>query len=670
MLSILIAAFAAPAIHAVEPGSVESFFRPSEFSQVTISPDGSRVAARHIGENYEMNLLLVDADSLVESNTPNVSMLTSFETGGVADYMWKNSERLLFRGQADIREEGASGGNFVAAYSIGIDGSQPRTFLTRYCQTAGARGQGCYTVNENRDYVAFNYQSILDRQGDDDQYVILSMNPSMASPYADVFRLDTRSGRINKVEDSPGTFMQWFADSNHQRRAAVSHVRGSLMMQLMYRETEDDEWRSVYEFEAQEAQVFGFDTDNQHIIILSRRDTDKFSVYRLNPDTGQTGDPIISDPIYDIETIRFTGNRDQQRSIAWAETRGDTPRKYFMNEEIQGVQETIDYYFPDTINDLVSWDDDRNRFIVHAWNDRQPGRYYLLDMEAGKLRFLFDQRPWQNPEEQGEMRTIEYTARDGLLIRGYITLPPGYVDGEPVPLILNPHGGPYGPRDEYGWAREAQFFASRGWATLQVNYRGSGGYGRHFETSPYRQWGLQMQDDLTDAVQWAVEQGFTSEDRMCIYGASYGGYATLQALVSTPDLFQCGVSYVAVSSLTALLDLDTRRSTAEFRDTFMGTVMTRYLGDASNDADMERLRATSPLYHVENIEVPLLAIHGEADPRVDIDTQFYPLVRELRSQDKDFEQIVGAYEGHGFFTGEVTIDLYTRMAEFLSRHLD
>jgi dipeptidyl aminopeptidase/acylaminoacyl peptidase len=662
--------FAAPALYAVEPGSVEAFFRPSEFTQVTLSPDGTRIATRHSGENYENNLLLLDADSLVESNQPEVQAITSFEVGGVGGYIWKNNDRLLFFGQADIREEGASGGSFVGAYSIGVDGSQPRKFLSRYCQAAGNRGQGCYPVNEQRDYVALTgFGNILDVQRDNDRYLTIASGSAMASPYADVFRIDTRTGRLNKIEDSPGTFTQWFVDGNQQRRLGVAHIRGTVESQLMYRATEDDEWQAIYQFELQDAQVYGFDGDNHHVIIRSRRDSDRFAVYRMNPDTGDLGEAVISDPEYDIETVYFTGIDGGTQSLAYGRTRGDIPRKYFVSDELAAVQETIDYYFPDTQNDLVSWDDAENRFIVRAWNDRQAGRYYLLDLAAGKLRFLFDARPWQNPEEMGEMRTIEYTARDGTHIEGYITLPAGW-DGEPVGLILNPHGGPYGPRDQYGWAPEAQFFASHGWATLQVNYRGSGGYGRHFEQSPYRQWGLEMQDDLSDAVAWAIEEGYTESDNVCIYGASYGGYATLQGLTATPELYQCGVSYVAVSSLTSLLDLDTRRSTAEFRDTFMGTIMRRYLGDPSNAEDMERLRATSPLYHVENIRVPLLAIHGEADPRVDIDTQFYPLVRELRSQDKDFEQIVGAYEGHGFFTGDVTIDLYTRMAAFLGRHLN
>jgi len=666
------ALLATTAATAVQPGSVEAYFRPSEFGQVSLSPDGRHIATRRIGDDYEMNLLVLDADTLVESNTPNARAITSFETGGVAAYMWKNDERLIFVGQADLLAEGPAGGNFVGAYSIGIDGSEPRRFLERYCYEAGNRGQFCRPSNSNRDAVFLDFSNILSRQADNDRYLTIQMGEGGSfSPYKDVYRLDTRTGRINQIEDSPIRFLRWYSDSEGDLRLAVMNEPGTIDYHVMYRDEADGEWRTILTYSNDEVDVQGFDSDDRHVVVRSRMGRDKFAVFRLDSATGDLGAPVIEDPDFDIETVRFTSSdQDQRPGIAYAATRGDIPRRYYVDAALQEVQDTVDYYFPDTQNTLESWDDAHNRFIIRAWNDRQPGRYYLLDMEAGKLRFLFDARPWQNPEEMGEMRPIEYTARDGVLIRGYITLPPGYQDGDPVPLILNPHGGPYGPRDDYGWSYEPQFFASRGWATLQVNYRGSGGYGAHFETMAYRQWGLEMQDDLTDAVAWAIDQGFADPDHVCIYGASYGGYATLQGLVKTPDLYACGVSYVAVSALDTLLDTDTRNRGSQMGNTFWSTIMQRYLGELGNDADMERLRATSPLYHVDRIRVPLLAIHGEADPRVDIDTQFYPLVRALRGQNKQFEQIVGPYEGHGFFTGEVTIDLYTRMAEFLSRYLD
>jgi dipeptidyl aminopeptidase/acylaminoacyl peptidase len=654
---------------AVEPGSIDAYFRPSEFSQVSISPDGVHIAARRSGENYETNIILMNADSIVEQNRPEVSALTSFEVGGVGNYMWKTNDRLVFIGQADIREEGAAGGSFVAAYSIGIDGSQPRKFLDRYCQTAGNRGQFCYPVNDRRDFVGLSFDRVLDRQIDDDRYITVFAGESMRSTYTDVFRIDTRSGRLNKVEVGPAGMMEWFPDNQGALRLGRGHVRGTPTHEILYRETEDSEWQSVHTFEDDDVWIVGFDADDRHIIILSTEGYDQRVMLSFDPVTGEMGEPLAQDPIYDIESVRFSDRIDLPRRPIYAATRGETVTRYYLDEEFEDVQATVDYYFPDTINDLVDWDDAHNRFVIRAWNDRQAGRYYLLDMEAGKLRFLFDARPWQNPEQQGEMRPIEYTARDGLQIRGYITLPVGW-DGEPVPLILNPHGGPHGPRDAYGWRNEPQFFASRGWATLQVNYRGSGGYGETFERAGYMRWGLEMQDDLTDAVGWAVEQGFADPDRVCIYGASYGGYATLQGLVKTPDLYQCGVSYVAVSSLTELLDLDTRRTTSEYRDTMFPFWMQRTLGPVNDEAARQYRRDNSPLYHVDQIQAPLLAIHGEADPRVDIDTQFYPLIRELRSQDKEFERIVGPYEGHGFFTGDVTIELYAQMEAFLARYLN
>lgn len=653
--------------------SVEQFFRPSEFSQLSLSPDGSTIAALHTGESYASNLLLIDADKMIEEQTLDARALTGFEVGGIGSYVWKSDDRLLFRGRSDIRAEGAAAGSFVAAYSIDVEGKKARKFLDRRCQETGNRGQSCYPINDQYDIVFFDESRILDMMPGED-FITIASPPSPGSQYPDVLRLDIESGRIRPLVNNEWDLLQWFRNSSQELTAAVQHERGTVNNYLVVRDDEEAEWRRVLgPFEATDVEVLGYDGDDRHLIVLSRLNRDRSAAFRLDTRTGELGDPIAEDPIYDIEQVRWAGRPGEPTHAVYAATRGDKPRYYYFDRPvasaIRDVQATVDHYFPDTVNTLQDWDKSLNRFLVRAWSDKVAARYYLLDMEAGKLRFLVDARPWQDPSTMAEMRPITYETRDGLTIHGYLTIPHGW-DGEPMPLILNPHGGPHGPRDAWGWSKEGQFFASKGWMTLQVNYRGSGGYGRTFQESGYRKWGLEMQDDLTDAVAWAIEEGYADPDSVCIYGASYGGYATLQGLVKTPDLYACGVSYVGVSDLPKLLDYDTRTTTYGYRDTFMSTIMQRYLGDVGDQADKQRLYETSPLNHVERIQAPLLVIHGEADARVDIDTQFYPLVRRLGNEGKEFEQIVGKFEGHGFFTGETTVDLYEKMAAFLSRHLD
>ncbi len=234
-----------------------------------------------------------------------------------------------------------------------------------------------------------------------------------------------------------------------------------------------------------------------------------------------------------------------------------------------------------------------------------------------------------------------------------------------IPLIVHPHGGPYGVRDSWGFNPDVQFLASRGYGVLQIDYRGSGGYGWEHQTAGYKKWGLEMQDDLTDGVMWAVEKGITGPNRVCIYGASYGGYATLMGVVKTPDLYTCGIDYVGVVDLSQLhkeVKKDFNVAGLELAQVWFEN----YVGSPSEDKD--RFFATSPINHVEKIQAPLLVIHGRLDFTVDIE-HYRRLIGELKKHNKPHDKLMKRYEGHGFYVEQNKIELYTKIEEFLARNL-
>ena len=253
----------------------------------------------------------------------------------------------------------------------------------------------------------------------------------------------------------------------------------------------------------------------------------------------------------------------------------------------------------------------------------------------------------------------------GVEIHGYLTLPRAAGDG-PAPLVVHPHGGPFGIRDEWGFDPEVQFLASRGYGVLQINYRGSGGYGKRFESLGYKRWGLEMQDDITDGVRWAIAEGHADPERVGIYGASYGGYATMAGLTQTPELYRCGIDYVGVVDLFDQY----KQRTREYNITGMRGLSRSWWDMAIGNPhdDRARFHDTSPINFVENIRAPLLVIHGRLDYNVDIE-QYRALVGQLKKHGKEFETMTERYQGHGFAAESANIELHERIERFLDKHL-
>jgi dipeptidyl aminopeptidase/acylaminoacyl peptidase len=296
--------------------------------------------------------------------------------------------------------------------------------------------------------------------------------------------------------------------------------------------------------------------------------------------------------------------------------------------------------------------------VISVSSDVNPGGYFLFSRDKGSLEPLVDRMPWIDAGDMAQLKPIKYTSRDGLTIHGYLTLPKDS-EGKNLPLIINPHGGPWA-RDTWGFNPEHQFFAARGYAVLQMNFRGSTGYGRKHLEASYKKWGREMQNDISDAVAWAVEEGIANEERVCIYGGSYGGYATMAGMTFTPDLYKCGVNYVGVTDVELLF------KTMPKRWNLGAETMKAQVGDP--ETEKEFLAEISPLNHVDQIKAPIFIVHGRKDPRVNIEhaTQ---LKKEMDKHKKAYEWMVKNNEGHGFRKEENRIELYTAMGEFFDKYI-
>ena len=641
---------AASAVQAQQPKqySVEDFFRNSEFAGLDLSPNGGWLAALgpYEGRRNLFAMRLSDRASV---------RLTSFESKGrdeanrdVDFFFWANDERLIFG------MDGAGNESF-SWFAVNRDGTDGRKLVQ------GSTGIVLFPTN------TFPLHPLRD---DDDH--ILVTNNERRKFYPDVYRLNVYTGKMTRVETNPGYLLEWGVDWDGNVRFGVGHPdasgralkEGEILERLVYyRATPDSEWKiahSTHEFDGPVFAPLGFAADNKTLYVSTNEGRDTAALYTFDPDSGELGELIVADDRADVSGLQLSPMDHRPLYAAWQYER---PEKVMLDEEFAALQAAVDGAFPDNYNSIADISDDESRVLIYSSSDRDPGAYYLYDKSVGAIEFFAQPRPWINADDMSEMTPVRYAARDGETIHAYLTVPAGS-EAENLPLIINPHGGPYGIRDSWGYRPETQFLANRGYAVMQINYRGSGGFGQRFRDIAWQKWGLEMQDDITDGVLWAIEQGIADPDRICISGASYGGYATMAGITKTPELYQCAVNYVGVVDLIALLDHH-----HDFRDgaDYLQAWGKRAIGDRRKDR--ERLLATSPINHLDKVRVPLYVVHGKRDPRVPHDTQYVPLVRKLRGTEIDYKTLVKNKEGHGFRKQENRVELYTELEKFFAQHI-
>lgn len=494
---------------------------------------------------------------------------------------------------------------------------------------------------------------IEDDLADDADHVLISHNQRTPELF-DVYRVNVHTGAAERVAENPGNIVSWQTDHAGKLRAAVTS--DGLTTTLLYRDDEAEPFRTIIttDFRINVSPAF-FDFDNRHLFLYSQRGRDKLSFVRIDPETPDIEEVIYATDAADLSGVGWSRHR-QVLTVASYVT--DKVQRHFFDAQSRTVHERLQAQLPGYDVHVQASNKTEDLFVVAASNDRTPGTRYLYDARHDVLTKLADMNPAILEADMAYMHPVRYTARDGLTIHGYLTLPPGRAP-QNLPVIINPHGGPWA-RDDWGYNPQIQFLANRGYAVLQMNFRGSTGYGRAFLEASFGQWGLAMQDDITDGVQWLIDQGIADAQRIGIYGASYGGYATLAGVTLTPDLYAAAVDYVGVSNLFTFLN-----TIPPYWKPLL-TKMHAMVGEPGKD--QARLAATSPALLADRIKTPLFIAQGAKDPRVNKD-ESDQIVHALRARGVEVQYMVKDNEGHGFHNDENKFEFYEAMEQFLAVHL-
>lgn len=615
---------------------METFFGDAQTSQVQLSPDG-RYLAYLAPANNRMQIVVVDRTAGKRQR------ITDMKEESVASLSWLNQSRLLFRQQVKGQES-------FGTYAVNADGSNLRVLQ----QATVLDGDRVDNLDDRRAF------SIIDNLPNDPDHVLINVARGN-SGLGDVYRLNVNNEKRSLVLNNFGKVRSWLTDRHGVIRVATLQDENEFHASILYRSNEKSEWKEIARrpYDAPGWYPVAFEGEGNTLIIVSDVDRKTRGLFTYDPEAEKITGTLIDDPRYDVDPSFIYSHK--KKKIIGASYDAERPTTVWFDQEMRQLQAGLDAALPDTINVIQSFTRDETDFVIAAWSDRDPGTFYMFDAKQGSLVLLARRNPLVEPAQMSEMRPISFTARDGMQLFGYLTVPAGR-ELKKMPMIVNPHGGPYGPRDSWRFNPELQFLANRGYLILQVNFRGSGGYGRAYEEGGYRQWGLAMQDDLTDGVKWAIAQGYADPSRVAIYGASYGGYATLAGLVYTPELYVCGVNYVGATDIERLGFMLNFNRLTKPRQEFMSRRWLHPLKDA------QQIKDTSPVNFVQNIRVPLLMAYGEYDPRVTID-HGKVLETALKKYDKTYKNIVIGNEGHGFNKFENRIAFYQEMDAFFAEHL-
>src|ERR1700757_4673705 len=614
-LSLTAAAMAGDSIPPKLP--LQDFFRNPQAAGYTLSDDGKYLAFLAPWQDR----LNVWVQSVAGGEAKRLTDVTDRDLAGVS---WKGNDTVLF-------EKDTGGDENYHLFAVARTGGEPRD-LTPF---PGVR------------------VSIIDDLQDDPTHVLIETNQRDKEVF-DAYRLDVVAGKSELVAQNPGNISSWITDWDGRIRAATT--TDGVNTSLLYRKTEKDSWKTVLTTNFRESfdpELFTF--DNKDLYRVSNIGRDKSAAVELDPETGKEVRVIYENPDVDVSHIAYSRKRKVLTFVTYVDWKGEIA---FLDDQTENAYKKLRSQLPGYEVARVSADLDEENYVVRTSGDRTLGSYYLFNVSSGDLRKLGDLGPWIKEDQMAEMKPVEYQARDGVKIHGYLTLPKGR-DPKNLPVIVNPHGGPWA-RDEWGFDPEVQFLANRGSAVLQMNFRGSVGYGRKFWELGFKEWGGTMQDDITDGVNWLIKQGIADAKRVAIYGGSYGGYAVLEGLVKEPRLFAAGVDYVGVSNLFTFM-----QTIPPYWKPFLDMT---YEMVGHPDKDKAWFQDHSPALNADRIETPLLVAQGAKDPRVNIN-ESNQIVEALRKRGVEVEYMVKENEGHGFHNEENRFDFYTAMEKFLAEHL-
>ena len=609
--------------------SVADYFARPAASSFQLSPNGKYLS-------YLEKEGLKNHVYIKELATGEVVRAIEEKEEPIKGYGWINDERLFY-----AMDHGGNENYHI--YAADIDGSNALD-LTPF---EGARAGIISLLKEQKDYI------------------IISMNkdnPQVFEP----FKLNVVTGQLEKLYENsdPANPIQGYDfDKDGNLRAFTKMVNG-IEMEFYYKNLETDQFELKKKMNWDDSfGIISFNyrsPDPDDAYVVTNLDSDKARIVLYDLKNDKVIEEVFSNPDYDVAGMGLSRKRDYE--VDFFSYEGERSVIVPVSDLYKEIDQGVKKNFPGKIYGVVDRDDDENTFLVILQSDKLYGTYYEYDVKSKQFTLLYDLMPQLKEEDMAEMRPITFTSRDGLTIHGYITLPKAALEGKKIPMVVNPHGGPQGIRDSWGFNPETQLFASRGYATLQVNFRISGGYGKEFLRAGFKQIGRKVMDDVEDGVRYAIAQGWADEDKIAIYGGSHGGYATLMGLVKTPDLYTCGVNYVGVSNIETFFS-----SFPEYWKPLTEMVKEIWY-DLDDPEERAIAREASPVYQVDKITKPVYVVQGANDPRVNIN-ESDQIVIALRAKGMEIPYMVKYNEGHGFYREENRMDFYSTMLGFLAKHL-
>ena len=641
-----------------QPLPVEQFFKRSNLSQLKISPDGKSVAGIVSGKR--------DGLSVVNIDTHSGRPVTNFGDADVLQFYWINDRRLIF--SVGDAHEATANAYYYGWWAVDLDGSRLEEISTSNhsantnaatptgSRLSGGSGAPVRTAFSVEPRTRLRYLASLH---DDSNDVLLE---ATIGNKASVWRWDTLTNQ--RVADLTGEVtgvQRWIIDKHGMPRAV--RVMDAGREKVLYREAGGDTWQRLADAEETRLPFWplGIDADDKTFYVGAYDpESGRSAVYRYDFAAGRVGERVARHLDSNMSGLIFS--RAEHRLLGFR-YEGMNTGVIWVDEHHAKVQAMASRAVPQQYNNVSIADRNPKRALIATYSDRAPSTYYLLDTEKMTMERFSSSRPWINPQDMSPRKLVRYRARDGLMIPAHLTIPKG-TSGKNLPLVVEIHGGPWIQKQDGSFNLHAQFFASRGYAVLQPDFRGTQGYGqKHFEAS-FGEWGYSMQDDITDGVEWLIKQGIADKNRICLFGGSYGGYATLWGLIKTPDLYRCGVAYVAVSDISYMFDFNRWDWGRAEWQSYGGAK--RMIGDPVRDA--EKFRAVSPVENAERLKAPVLLAYGGVDQRVPIKNGT-AMRAALDRYGKTYEWVVYDEEGHGFNDDKNKFDFYRRVEAFLKKYL-
>lgn len=608
--------------------SVEDYFQTPDAYAFKLSPDGQHLSYMKRREGGKRDLYLKN------TNTQQELKLVAQKEDLIRSYFWASDNRIIY-------SQDQGGNENYHLFGVNLDGSNNEE-LTPF------------------DNVRVGVLAVLK---EDPDHVIVQMNkdnPQQEEPY----RLNINTGEIKKLYtvragDPPVAGYDFDKDGNLR---AISRVINGVDMELLYNIDGDFKQLMVVPFgEAFGISRFDYSSENPDVAYVSSNlETDKIEIQRYDLRANKVLETVYRDHTYDVGGVTLSRKRNYE--IDYFSHNGEKMVIVPVSDTYKKIQKRLQKDFGERDFYVVGRTDEEDKLLVVVTSDRIIGEYHLYNTQTDEVSLLYKLLPHLKEEDMATMTPISFKSRDGLTIYGYLTMPNDINKGEKVPMIVNPHGGPQGVRDSWGFNPEAQLFASRGYATLQVNFRISGGYGKEFYTSGFGQVGRKAMDDVEDGVDYVMTLGKIDKDKVAIYGGSHGGYAVLRGMTKTPEKYACGVDYVGVSNLHTFMN-----TIPAYWEKYRDMLYTIWY-NPNKPEEKKIMDEVSPALHVDKIVKPLFVVQGANDPRVHID-EADQVVEQLRARGIDVPYMVKYDEGHGFGKEENTLELYKAMMGFFAQHL-